>query len=135
MFMEGRLVREPGLGAPRSGLAVLALTTGVPVVPVAAWGNKPAWVYGRKRRPWRRAMTTVVWGEPLSFPREVNPSAERVVEVRDQIWAEVARLHAYARELHERPGGRPKVWQLPAGGVAPADTLGNQAAPANEASS
>ncbi|MBC7643501.1 MAG: 1-acyl-sn-glycerol-3-phosphate acyltransferase [Thermoleophilia bacterium] len=133
MFMEGKLVREPGLGTPRSGLAVLALNTGVPVVPVAAWGNKPAGIYGRKRRFWQRPKVTVVWGEPMSFPREDNPSAERVAEVRDQIWAQVTRLHAFAHELHERPGGRPATWQLPSGMAPSAVAPEPQSVPTTEA--
>lgn len=112
MFMEGKLIRTPELGEPRSGLAVLALTTGVPVVPVAAWGNKPARVYGRRRRPWRFPRTTVVWGDPMTFPREDDPSEARVREVRDAIWAEVSRLHDQARELAALPDGRPR--ELPA---------------------
>jgi 1-acyl-sn-glycerol-3-phosphate acyltransferase len=112
MFMEGRLVRTPDLGEPYRGLAVLALRSGVPVVPVAAWGNKPAYVYGRRRWPsWPR--TTVVWGEPMSFPSEEEPSDERVCEVRDAIWAAVTELHEHARELHHHPNGRPVSWELP----------------------
>lgn len=109
LFMEGRLVRTPELGEPRRGLAVLALQTGAPVVPVAAWGAKPAWVYGRRRLPWRRPRTTVVWGAPLRFERVKEPSPELVERVRDEIWAEVSRLHELARAAHEAPGGRPAV--------------------------
>lgn len=112
MFMEGKLVRTPELGHPHRGLAVLALQSGAPVVPVAAWGNKPAWVYGRKR--WRQLpRTTVVWGEPLSFPRVAQPDDASIERVRDEIWAEVSRLHEIARELHQRPGGRPKTFAIP----------------------
>ena len=113
MFMEGRLVRDEGLGEPRSGVALLAVQTGVAVVPVAAYGNKPAWVFGRKRRPWRRPRTTVVWGEPMRFERVAEPSRELVAAVRDEIWAEVARLHGIAREIHLRPGRRPRTRDIP----------------------
>lgn len=112
MFMEGKLVRTPELAAPYSGLARLALRTGVPVVPVAAWGNKPAWVYGRRRFT-ALPKTTVVWGEPIVFAREEAPSDERVIEVRDAIWAEVARLHRYAHDLHTATGRRPRSFDLP----------------------
>lgn len=121
MFMEGRLVREPGLGAPRNGLALLALQTGVPVVPVAAWGNKPAPVYGRPRRPWRRPRITIVWGEPMRFDPDDDPTPEVVAAVRDEIWAEVARLHEVAHYLHHLPDGRPATFDIPArpgGGLA-----------------
>lgn len=113
MFMEGKLVRTPELGTPFNGLARLALRTGVPVVPVAAWGNKPAWVYGRRRfASWPR--TTVVWGEPMQFARVDEPRDELIGDTRDAIWSEVARLHGIARQLHERQGKRPRTFEIPA---------------------
>lgn len=112
MFMEGEFVRELDLAEPRRGLAVLALQTGVPVVPAGCYGNKPAFVYGRRRTPWG-TRTTVVWGEPMQFERVDQPSDERVIEVRDAIWSEVTRLHGIARELHERTGGRPESFAVP----------------------
>ena len=113
LFMEGHLVRHPGLGEPRNGLPRLAVETGVLVVPVAAWGAKPAGVYGRRRLPWRRPRTTVVWGEPMRFQQRADPSPELVAAVRDEIWAEVARLHELARTAHERSGGRPAALEVP----------------------
>jgi 1-acyl-sn-glycerol-3-phosphate acyltransferase len=112
IFMEGALVRTPELGIPHSGLAVLALQTGAPVVPVAAYGAKPAWVFGR-RRWWWSAKTTIVWGAPLRFTTDVDPAQELVTRVRDEIWSEIGRLHDLARELHEQPGGRPRRFVVP----------------------
>jgi 1-acyl-sn-glycerol-3-phosphate acyltransferase len=113
MFMEGRMVRDTAeLGEPHRGLAVLALQSGVPVVPVAGWGIKPAWAYGRKRRPWRRPRVTVVWGEPMYFPKVEEPSMQLVERVRDVIWAEVTRLHGFARQL-DAMESRPPTWNLP----------------------
>ena len=109
IFMEGRIIREPSLGPPRKGLAVLALTTGVPVVPVAAWGNKSPVATGIERRWWQRRQVTLVWGEPMSFPREERPSDQRIEAVRDEIWAEVARLHELARERHPERRRIPRV--------------------------
>lgn len=107
IFMEGHLVLDhDGLGTPRSGLARLALWTGVPVVPAAAYGSKRARAYGsRWYRHWPK--TTVVWGPHLQFEAEEEPSEERVAEVRDAIWAEVSRCFDQARAIHFRPGGRP----------------------------
>lgn len=107
IFMEGHLVlSHEGLGTPRSGLARLALATGVPVVPVAAWGAKRPSAYGR--RWWRyRPKVTVVWGAPLQFEREENPDEARVAEVRDAVWAEVSRCFEQARTIAHMPGGRP----------------------------
>jgi 1-acyl-sn-glycerol-3-phosphate acyltransferase len=107
VFMEGKLVLEhDGLGTPRNGLARLALATGAPVVPAAAWGSKRAEAYGK---PWwrHRPKITVVWGPPLQFAREADPDEERVAEVRDAIWAEVTTCFEQARTIAHLPGGRP----------------------------
>jgi len=107
IFMEGHLVLDhDGLGTPRSGLARIALATGVPVVPVAAWGAKRARAYGR-RWWWHWPRITVFWGEPLQFQREEAPSEERVAEVRDAIWAQVTYCFEQARVIARQPGGRP----------------------------
>ncbi|MCW2922848.1 MAG: phospholipid/glycerol acyltransferase [Thermoleophilia bacterium] len=108
VFMEGHLVLDhDGLGTPRSGLARLALATGAPVVPVAAWGSKRAEAYGR-RWWWHWPRVTVFWGEPMHFDREEDPSEERVAEVRDAVWAEVGRCFERAKAIAHTPGGRPR---------------------------
>jgi 1-acyl-sn-glycerol-3-phosphate acyltransferase len=109
VFMEGRMVLEhDGLGDPHSGLARLALSTGAPVVPAAAYGGKRARAYGK--RWWQYwPKVTAVWAEPISFERESDPSPERVTEVRDAIWAEVTRCFGQARAIHFHPGGRPPI--------------------------
>jgi 1-acyl-sn-glycerol-3-phosphate acyltransferase len=107
VFMEGRMVLEhDGLGVPRSGVARLALATGVPVVPVAGYGAKRARAYGGHWLRYRPKVTTV-WGAPLSFGIDANPSQERVAEVTHQIWSEISRLFALAVQIHNYPGGRP----------------------------
>ena len=99
VFMEGRLeLAHDGLGTPRSGVARLALATGLPVVPVAAYGAKRARAYG-KRWWWHRPRVTVVWGEPLTFAREDEPSAERVDETRDAIWTVITACFDEARRI------------------------------------
>jgi 1-acyl-sn-glycerol-3-phosphate acyltransferase len=108
MFMEGKLVLDnDGLGTPRDGLARLALATGAPVVPAAAYGAKRPSAYGR--RWWRHwPKVTVVWGRHLQFAREESPTDERVAEVREAIWAEVATAFEQARAIAHRPDGRPR---------------------------
>ncbi len=107
VFMEGRLeLDHTGLGTPRNGLARLALATGVPVVPAAAWGSKRARAYG-KRWWYHWPKVTVVWGEHLQFEREESPSEERVAEVRDEIWAQVQVCFDQAKAIAHRPGRRP----------------------------
>lgn len=107
VFMEGKLVLEhDGLGTPRNGLARLALATGAPVVPAAAWGSKRAEAYGK--RWWlHRPKITTVWGRPIRFEREDDPTEERVEQVRDAIWAEVTRCFEQAKAIAHAPGRRP----------------------------
>jgi 1-acyl-sn-glycerol-3-phosphate acyltransferase len=99
VFMEGRLeLSHEGLGTPRSGVARLALATGAPVVPVAAYGAKRARAYGK--RWWRhRPKVTAVWGEPLVFDRDDAPTPERVDAVRTEIWEAITKCFATARDL------------------------------------
>jgi 1-acyl-sn-glycerol-3-phosphate acyltransferase len=78
----------------------------VPVVPAAAWGSKRAEAYGK--RWWaHRPKITVVWGAPITFDREAEPSEERVAEVRESIWAEVTRCFEQAKAIGTAPGKRP----------------------------
>lgn len=113
MFMEGKLVRDrPQLGEPRRGLALLALQTGAPVVPVAAWGTKPPHAFGRRRKWWRRRRTTVVWGRPITFERIEEPAAEQVEQARDRIWRQVEHLFEVAGTVH-RMHPRPATYEVP----------------------
>src|SRR5262249_20070663 len=52
----------------KTGAARLALTTGVPVVPVAHWGAQRLWPYGTKRfRPFPRKTMHVIAGPPVDL--------------------------------------------------------------------
>jgi 1-acyl-sn-glycerol-3-phosphate acyltransferase len=95
--------RGGGMGVPRRGAARLALTTGCMVLPSATWGLQPG--TGREHLPtwlrWlpcTRRVTTVI-GEPMRFEPEVDPSLERVSEVRDEIWRAIERCFEQARQL------------------------------------
>lgn len=68
VFPEGTLTRDPDLWPMRgrTGVARLALTTGVPVVPVAQWGAQDllGW-YARTPRPFPPKRITIVAGAPV----------------------------------------------------------------------
>ncbi|MCW2950705.1 MAG: 1-acylglycerol-3-phosphate O-acyltransferase [Thermoleophilia bacterium] len=107
VFMEGRLVVErTGLGEPRNGMARLALQTGAPVIPVGLHGAKRPGAYG-KRWWWHWPRITLVWGEPIRFELEADPSEQRVAEVREIIWSHVARCFEQATVIGMRAGHRP----------------------------
>lgn len=70
MFPEGTLTRDPGLWpmVARTGAARMALTTGVPVVPVAQWGaQRLLGRYSRILKPIPRKRVTVVAGPPIDL--------------------------------------------------------------------
>jgi 1-acyl-sn-glycerol-3-phosphate acyltransferase len=105
---EGCVTLYPEAGRSRTGklaerakpgVGRLALETGSPVVPVAIFGS-------HKVRNWKRLQfpkVTVQFGEPLTFPREANPSRERQQEVADQVFGRVKEMHAEL-EQHGRRG-------------------------------
>jgi 1-acyl-sn-glycerol-3-phosphate acyltransferase len=68
VFPEGTLTREPDLWPMKgkTGIARLALTTRVPVVPVAQWGPQDLLGrYGRVLKPLPRKKITIVTGPPV----------------------------------------------------------------------
>lgn len=113
MYPEGTRFRTGiPLGPPRRGAARLVLELGVPVVPVATWGNKQRQLYGRPW--WRRPKVTTIYGPLMQFDSSVS-TPERVDQVRDEIWSEVERLYEIAREIGSQKR-RPKRFQVPASG-------------------
>jgi 1-acyl-sn-glycerol-3-phosphate acyltransferase len=83
----------------KPGVGRLALESGAPVVPVAIFGS-------HKVRNWKKLQfpkVTVQFGEPLTFPREADPSRERQQEVADAIFDRVKAMHAGLAE-HGRRG-------------------------------
>lgn len=109
VYPEGtRIRRTVALGEPRSGAARMALETGVPIVPVATFGAKPAATYGRSRLSWPKV--TTVFGAPMHVTGDPLNRAD-VERVRDEIWVEVTRLYDIAASIHAR---RPRRdWAVP----------------------
>jgi 1-acyl-sn-glycerol-3-phosphate acyltransferase len=100
MYPEAGRSRTGKLAAAaKPGIGRLVLQTGTPVVPVAIFGS-------HKVRNWKKLQfpkITVQYGEPLSFPREVDASRERQQEVADAIFARITEMHAALHE-HGRKG-------------------------------
>jgi 1-acyl-sn-glycerol-3-phosphate acyltransferase len=88
----------------RTGVARLALMTGVPVIPVAQWGPQNVWRYKAKLpRPFPRKRVQILAGEPvdLSAYDGTPMTAEVLREVTDLIMARITEL------LTELRGGQP----------------------------
>jgi 1-acyl-sn-glycerol-3-phosphate acyltransferase len=85
---EGRRSATGALESGRTGVAYLATRAGVPVLPVAAWGQERL---GRGLWRLRRAPVTVRFGQPLHFPAGEAGPAELRAYTEDVMQA-IARL-------------------------------------------
>lgn len=82
VFPEGTRVYEGRLARPKHGAARLALVTGVPIVPVAIYGNR-----------WSESLfhVSVAFGRPYTF-EGMRASPGNVARVTDQVWGDVQEL-------------------------------------------
>ena len=108
IYPEGTRSRDGRLYRGRTGVAWLALTAGVPVVPVALEGTERLQPVGsRLPRPVR---VTVRFGEPLSFADRYAgvPQGRARREVTDEIMAAIHALSGQelAGTYNERPASR-----------------------------
>ena len=102
IYPEGTVTKDPGFWPmqARTGVARLALSSDVPVVPVAQWGPQHALdVARRKVRPFPRHEVWTVAGPPvdLSAYRDREITAELLREVTDVIMGAVRDLLAEVR--------------------------------------
>ena len=99
VFVEGTRQRSGVPGHVQPGAAMAALQGDVPVICAAIHGSQD-W------RPINFAPVSIAWSEPMRFdglPR----GAKGYREASEQIEAELYRLWAWLRDLHE--AGRPRV--------------------------
>lgn len=105
IYPEGTRSRDGRLYRGRTGVAQLALTTGVPVVPVGLIGTERLQPVGA-RLP-RLVRVTVRFGEPLDFTGRFDgvPPGRARREATDEIMAAIQRLSGQetAGVYNERP--------------------------------
>lgn len=117
IYPEGTVTRDPEFWpmVARTGVARLALATGVPVIPVAQWGPQRLLDLHRRRfRPFARPELVTVAGPPvdLSAYRGRPVTVELLREVSDVIMTEVRDLLAGIRgetppaRFYRRPSAR-----------------------------
>ena len=116
MYPEGTRSPDGRLYKGKTGLARLALETGVPVIPVAMIGTDVVNPPGTKM--WRFGRVTVQFGKPMDFSRFEGLAGNRFIEraVIDEVIYELMRLSGqeyvdiYAASLKEGavPGSEPK---------------------------
>lgn len=97
MFPEGTRTRDGRLGPFRTGVAAIAVRTGVPVLPAAVAGAFECWP--RTRKLPRAGRAAVAYGRPIE-PAGMSPE-----ELTARLRAEVGRLQASLRAyLRGEPG-------------------------------
>ncbi|MCW2974500.1 MAG: cytidylate kinase, partial [Thermoleophilia bacterium] len=82
IFPEGTRIYEGKLGRPRQGAARLALVTGVPIVPVAIYGNR-----------WSESLfkVNVAYGRPHDFSH-LRATPDNIKAATLQVWSDVQEL-------------------------------------------
>ena len=76
VFPEGTRSRDGGLQTARDGVAVLALRTGAPIVPIGIAGSYERWPRGQ-RLPHPGGRVTVRVGSPFRLADELPPGLDR----------------------------------------------------------
>lgn len=89
MFPEGTRSRHPGLGKGHPGTAVIALRTGVPIVPIGVSGTE---VVSLPRCFLHRTRVRIAFGQPFTFPRDQRVTTELAEEATERIMKEIAAL-------------------------------------------
>lgn len=113
IYPEGTLTSDPDLWPMqgRTGVARLALATGVPVYPLAHWGDEKILPDGAKPSIFPRKTVTIKVGDPIYLNTLVDVEAEKkynrteLQAVTDAMLDEVTKLLADIRQ-EERPAGR-----------------------------
>ena len=119
IFPEGTRTQTGRMGRGHTGVAVLALKTGVPVVPVAIEGTFEA--FGKGKRIIKPNRVSVVYGEPIHFDQLKSQSGEIQKQELETATAKV--MLAIQEQLPEkrrpREGEAPKSQILAGDKVAP----------------
>jgi 1-acyl-sn-glycerol-3-phosphate acyltransferase len=86
IFPEGTRSRVRTLGRAHAGLGMIALRTGVPVLPVAIWGSEDLF---KKFRP----AIHIVYGEPLVFkPQGDKITREEIERTTEEVMRRIASM-------------------------------------------
>lgn len=120
VYPEGTLTRDPDLWpmVAKTGIARLALETGVPVIPVAQWGAQDIlWPYSKRFRLIPRKTVQIAAGPPVDLSRwqGAEQSAQVLREVTDAIMSDVTALLAGLRgeTAPDKPFQRPATLDHP----------------------
>ena len=86
IFPEGTRSRSRTLAKGHAGMAMIALHTGVPVMPVAIWGSEKALKEFRPR-------VTIRYGEPMILkPKGIKITRQDIDDATDQVMRRIASM-------------------------------------------
>ena len=96
IYPEGTVTKDPQYWPmlAKTGVARLALLTGVPVVPVAQWGAQELYGRDKKLRPFPRKTHHAIAGAPVDMSKYAGcePTAETLREVTDLVMTQIRAL-------------------------------------------
>ena len=91
LFPEGQRSRDGKMGQAKLGVAIMALKSGSPIIPLAIKGTFEA--FPRKTKFIKPANVFLKFGEPIRYDIEKKPSKERISNVRDEIMSKIQALY------------------------------------------
>ena len=91
LFPEGQRSRDGKIGEAKLGVAIMALKTGTPIIPLAISGTFEA--FPRKTKVIKPEKVKLMFGNPLNFQIEKKPSKERIENVKNEIMNEIKKLY------------------------------------------
>jgi 1-acyl-sn-glycerol-3-phosphate acyltransferase len=89
MFPEGTRSAGEGLQRAEPGTALLALRSGVPIVPVGIWGTENMKL---PRDFLRRTHVNIVFGKPFMCPKPKRVTRKQIEETTDLMMSRIAEL-------------------------------------------
>ena len=91
LFPEGQRSHDGSIGDGKLGVAIMALKSGVPIIPLAIQGTFEA--FPRKTKFVKPVKITLKFGDALHYDIENKPSKERIATVKDEIMNNIKSLH------------------------------------------
>lgn len=121
MYAEGGRSRDYYPNQPKRGAGLIALTSGVPVVPIAIYGSQ--FIRDVKRHGFPKV--TVRYGRPLQFTKTAEPTREQQQLAIEEIFSRVTEMWweldealepKWRRAERERTGEQPRRGPEPVAG-------------------
>ena len=91
LFPEGQRSRDGKMAEAKLGVAIMALKSGSPIIPLAIKGTFEA--FPRKTKFPKPAKVSLKFGKALSYDIEKKPSKERINYVKDEIMNNIQKLY------------------------------------------